>query len=113
MARSSSVLHSAFVNSLDGSSFGLCCLTDSTARAVRLSDSAAAGHRNLQPHTLMTSSVYDSFPPILWITRKIKAAINSVSREEEMVGVEQGKCIGRPKAAEIYFSRVKFFAAQS
>lgn len=65
MAKSSSVMHSAFVNSLDGSSFGLSCLTGSTAKVGRPFDNVAAEHPNLQPHKLTMSSVYDSFPPIL------------------------------------------------
>lgn len=64
MARSSSVMHFAFVNSLDGSSFGLSCWFDSTATVDRLSGSAAVECRNPRPHNLMRSVVYDSFPPV-------------------------------------------------
>lgn len=64
MARSSSGLRSAFVNSLDGSSFGLSCWIDSTATADRPSDSVVVECRNLPPRMLMMSFVYDSFPPV-------------------------------------------------
>lgn len=54
----------ASANSLDGSSFGLSCSTDSTATSARPSDSAAVECRSPQPHTLMMSFACDSLPPI-------------------------------------------------
>lgn len=65
MARSSSVMHSAFVNSLDGSTFGLSCWIDSTVTGDHLSGSGAVEYQNPPPHmSMMSFAVYDSFPPI-------------------------------------------------
>lgn len=56
-------MRSAFVNSLDGSSFGLSCWIDSTVTVDRLSDNAAVECQNLPQHKLMMLFVYDSIPP--------------------------------------------------
>lgn len=64
MARSSSGMHSAFVNSLDGSSFGLNCWIDNTATGDRPFDISAVEYRNLQPHKSMMLFAFDLIPPI-------------------------------------------------
>lgn len=53
----------ASANSLDGSSFGLSCSTDSTATVGHPSGSEAVGCRSPPPHKLMMSFVYDWLPP--------------------------------------------------